>query len=93
MRIEEKYCLERIKKRKKKREVSPQLQQDKETTWSNVCYETLEEDKSWARRGLVGIVNRPNEVPLLQQKILNVEITPVKICSMGGKSAHLPVRG
>jgi hypothetical protein len=65
------------------------LQQDKEKTWSNICYETLKEDKSWARRGLIEIVNRPDEDPLLQQKILNVEFTTVKIYPMGGKKVHI----
>ncbi|GAU51063.1 hypothetical protein TSUD_300050 [Trifolium subterraneum] len=52
--------------------------------WRGLTLETLEEDRAWAKKGLVGIVNHVDDVPSLQQKILDVGISTVKIIPMGG---------
>ncbi|WJX40939.1 hypothetical protein P8452_28362 [Trifolium repens] len=49
----------------------------------------VEEDRVWARKGLIGMVKNIDEVPLIQQKILDVGITTVKIIPMGGKKVFI----
>ncbi|WJX17882.1 hypothetical protein P8452_07743 [Trifolium repens] len=57
--------------------------------WRGLSFETNEEDRAWARKGLIGLVKHVDEVPLLQQKILDIGITTVKIIPMGGRKVFL----
>jgi hypothetical protein len=57
--------------------------------WRGLSFETIEEDRVWARKGLIGMVNNIDEVPLIQQKILDVGITTAKIIPMGGKTVFI----
>jgi hypothetical protein len=57
--------------------------------WRGLSFETVEEDRVWARKGLIGMVKNIDEVPLIQQKILDVGITTVKIIPMGGKKVFI----
>jgi hypothetical protein len=66
-----------------------QKNHEEKREWNGTSFETAEEDRDWAKRGLVGVVNHVDEVPLLQQKILDVGITTVKIIPMGGKKVFI----
>ncbi|KAK2376927.1 zinc finger CCCH domain-containing protein [Trifolium repens] len=66
-----------------------QKKQEEKREWRGLSFETVEEDRVWARKGLIGMVNHVDEVPLLQQKILDVGITTVKIIPMGGRKVYI----
>jgi RNA recognition motif-containing protein len=64
-------------------------QREKQKEWTGISYESVEEDRSWAKKGLVGIVNHPQEVQMLQQKILDVGISTIRIIPMGGRKVFI----
>ncbi|MCH84634.1 DUF4283 domain protein, partial [Trifolium medium] len=64
-------------------------QKEKQKEWSGIIYESAEEDRSWAKKGLVGIVNHPEDVQMLQQKILDVGFSTIRIIPMGGRKVFI----
>ncbi|MCI39595.1 hypothetical protein A2U01_0060827, partial [Trifolium medium] len=49
------------KEEKKDDHVLMKRQQEKKKEWTGLEFESSEEDRKWANRGLVGIVNHPEE--------------------------------
>ncbi|GAU20898.1 hypothetical protein TSUD_120900 [Trifolium subterraneum] len=77
------------KAEKMKEQDNQRKQKENQKEWSGIIFESTEEDRSWAKKGLVGIVNHPEEVQMLQQKMLDVGLSTIRIIPMGGRKVFI----
>ncbi|MCH96036.1 DUF4283 domain protein, partial [Trifolium medium] len=66
-------------------------QEEKVEEWKGMSYTANEEDLKWAKKGFIGRVHNFDEVPLLQQKIMDVGILSIRVIPMGGDKVFINV--